>query len=105
MSGEGSLEDGTPDEVMEKKRRANAEKLRPARLEAARRNSKWTEIEDDLVRRNQGRRRLHRVDDVLEVGSTIVNRGGHRLDSLDKNPPCPPRCILRLSRESTEGGF
>ena len=32
MSGEGSLEDGTPDEVMEKKRRANAEKLRPARL-------------------------------------------------------------------------
>ena len=28
--------------------------------------------------------------------STIVNRGGHRLDPLDKEPPCSPRCILRV---------
>ena len=55
LTQESSLEEGTPDEVMEKKRRAYADKVRPARLEAARRNPQWTEIEDDLVPRNRGR--------------------------------------------------
>jgi hypothetical protein len=54
LSREGSLEEGTPDEVMEKKRRALDERLRPARLEAARRNAKWSEIADDLVSRGHG---------------------------------------------------
>jgi hypothetical protein len=48
------LEEGTPDEVAEKKRRALDEKLRPARLEVARLQTKWTEIEDDLVPRGRG---------------------------------------------------
>ena len=52
LSGESSLEEGTPDEVLAKKRRVLAEKLRPARMEAARHNPKWTEIENDLVIRN-----------------------------------------------------
>ncbi len=36
--------------------------------------------------------------------STIVNRGGHRLEPLDKAPPCPPRCIRcgRLGVRSKE---
>lgn len=50
-----SLEEGTPDEVVEKKRRAYDAVVRPARLEVARRNFKWTEIENDLVPRNRGR--------------------------------------------------
>ena len=54
LSREALLEEGTLDEVMEKKRRANEEKARPARLKIARSNSKWTEIEDDLVRRARG---------------------------------------------------
>jgi hypothetical protein len=54
LSREASLEEGTPDEVAEKKRRAYEEAVRPARLEVARRNSKWTEIENDLVPRNRG---------------------------------------------------
>ena len=53
----GSLSalEGTPEEVAAKRRQANAEQMRPARLEVARRNSKWTEIENDLVPRNRGR--------------------------------------------------
>ena len=52
LGGESSLEEGTPDEVIEKKRRALDERLRPARLEAARRNSQWTELDEvDLVPR------------------------------------------------------
>lgn len=54
LSRESSLEEGTPDEVAEKKRRALDEKLRPARLEVARRNAKWTEIANDLVSRGRG---------------------------------------------------
>lgn len=54
LSGESSLEQGTPDEVAEKKRRAYDAVVRPARLEVARRNSKWTEIENDLVPRGRG---------------------------------------------------
>ena len=53
LSGESSLDEGTPDEVLEKKRRAITEELRPKRLEVARRNAKWTEIEDDLVSRGR----------------------------------------------------
>ena len=53
LSREGSLEEGTPDEVIEKKRRALDEQLRPARLDAARRNPKWTEVEDDFVSRGR----------------------------------------------------
>lgn len=52
LSRESSLEEGSPDEVAEKKRKALDERLRPARLEVARRNSKWTEIDAaDLVPR------------------------------------------------------
>ena len=51
---ESSLEEGTPDEVAEKKRRAVTAALRPKRLEVARRNAKWTEIENDLVPRARG---------------------------------------------------
>ena len=54
LGRELSLEEGEPHEVAEKKRRALDERLRPARLEAARRNPKWTEIEDDLVPRARG---------------------------------------------------
>jgi hypothetical protein len=54
-SGEGSLEEGTPKEVAEKKRRALMAAVRPKRLEVARSNAKWTEIPNDLVPRNQGR--------------------------------------------------
>jgi hypothetical protein len=53
LSREGSLEEGTPAEVAEKKRRAHEEELRPARLEVARRNSRWTEIEADFVARGR----------------------------------------------------
>lgn len=51
MSRESSLVEGTPDEVAEKQRKANEEAVRPARLDAARRQPKWTEIENDLVPR------------------------------------------------------
>jgi hypothetical protein len=51
---ESSLEEGTPDEVAEKKRRAFNAAVRPARLEVARRNAKWTEIANDLVPRARG---------------------------------------------------
>jgi len=54
MSGESSLDEGTPDEVIEKKRLAVTEELRPKRLEVARRQPKWTEIEGDLVTRGRG---------------------------------------------------
>ena len=55
LGGESSLEEGTPDEVLEKKRRALVEQVRPARLEVARRNPKWTELEEvDLVPRGRG---------------------------------------------------
>ena len=54
LSRESSLEEGTPDEVMAKKRRALDEQVRPARLEVARRNPKWIEIENDLVPRARG---------------------------------------------------
>jgi hypothetical protein len=55
LSTRASLEEGEPHEVMENKRRAYAEKVRPARLEVARRNQFWTEIENDLVPRLGGR--------------------------------------------------
>ena len=55
LSRESSLEEGEPHEVAAKKRKALDEKLRPARLEVARRNSRWTEIENDLVERLGGR--------------------------------------------------
>ena len=54
LSGESSLEEGTPDEVIAKKRSVLAEQVRPARLEAARHNPKWTEIQNDLVPRARG---------------------------------------------------
>lgn len=54
LSREGSLEEGTPDEVMAKKRRALDERLRPARLEVARRMPRWMEVEDDFVPRGRG---------------------------------------------------
>ena len=55
LTTRASLEEGEPDQVMENKRRVYAEKVRPARLEVARRNSRWTEIENDLVPRLGGR--------------------------------------------------
>ena len=55
LATRASLEEGEPHEVMENKRRAYAEKVRPARLEVARRNQFWTEIENDLVERLGGR--------------------------------------------------
>lgn len=54
LSRESSLEEGEPHEVLERKRRVYAERVRPARLQAARRNAKWTEIENDLVPRARG---------------------------------------------------
>ena len=54
LSDESSLNEGTPDEVLEKKRRAVTEALRPKRLEIARSNPKWTEVEDDFVPRGRG---------------------------------------------------
>ena len=55
LSTRTSLEEGEPDEVMENKRRVYAEKVRPARVEVARRMKLWTEIENDLVERLGGR--------------------------------------------------
>ena len=55
LSQETLLQQGEPDEVAAKTRRAYAEKVRPERLKAARRNSRWTEIENDLVPRLGGR--------------------------------------------------
>jgi hypothetical protein len=55
LSGKILLEEGTPDEVAEKKRRAYNDVVRPERLKIARRNPKWTEIENDLVPRNRAR--------------------------------------------------
>ena len=55
LAGESLLEEGEPDQVLEQKRKAYDEAVRPARLEAARRMPKWTEIESDLVPRNRGR--------------------------------------------------
>jgi hypothetical protein len=45
---------GHPDKVAGKKRQAFDAAARPARLETARRNAKWTEIENDLVPRGRG---------------------------------------------------
>ena len=55
LSREALLEEGTLKEVTEKKRRANEEKARPARLKIARSNPRWAEIENDLVGRLGGR--------------------------------------------------
>jgi hypothetical protein len=55
LSSEGSLVEGEPVEVMEKKRRAYTEAVRPARLDVARQNPKWTELQEvDLVPRGRG---------------------------------------------------
>ena len=54
LSREALLEEGTPDAVAAKRRRAYAEKIRPERLKIARRNPRWTEIEDDFVPRGRG---------------------------------------------------
>ena len=54
LSRESSLEEGEPDVVMARKRQVYAEKVRPARLEVARRQPKWTEIENDRVPRGRG---------------------------------------------------
>ena len=50
LSTRASLEEGEPHEVMENKRRAYAEKVRPARLEVARRNQFWGDRERSLPR-------------------------------------------------------
>ena len=54
LSPKTLLEQGELDEVLEKKRRTYDAAVRPARLKIARGNLKWTEIENDLVPRNQG---------------------------------------------------
>jgi hypothetical protein len=79
LSGESSLEEGEPHEVMEKKRRALDERLRPARLEVARRSSQWTELEDvDLVPRGPRNAWLvsAKTDDVYEGYRGIVFQTG-----------------------------
>ena len=58
LSTRASLEEGEPHEVMENKRRAYAEKVRPARLEVARRNQFWGDRERS---RSPPRRPLARV--------------------------------------------
>jgi hypothetical protein len=55
LSPKTLLEQGELDEVLQKKRRAYDAAVRPARLKIARGNRKWSEIENDLVPRNQGR--------------------------------------------------
>ena len=54
LSPESAALEGTPDEVDARVRAAHDRKLRPARVEAARRISGWHEIEDDLVARHRG---------------------------------------------------
>src|SRR5688572_23186513 len=44
LSQKTLLQQGEPDEVAAKERKAYAENVRPERLKAARRNSRWTEI-------------------------------------------------------------
>lgn len=48
-----SFDEGTPEEVADKQRRALIEAVRPERVAVARRMSKWTEIESDLVPRGR----------------------------------------------------
>ena len=55
LSPESAAFEGTPDEVDARVRAAHDKKLRPARVEAARRVSGWQEIADDLVPRPGGR--------------------------------------------------
>ena len=54
LSPESAALEGTPEEVDARVRAAHDEKLRPARVEAARRISGWHEIADDLVTRHRG---------------------------------------------------
>ena len=54
LSPESAALEGTPEEVDARLRAAHDEKLRPARVEAARRISGWHEIADDLVPRHRG---------------------------------------------------
>ena len=65
LSHKTLLEEGTPDEVMQKKRGALDEQVRPKRLEVARRNGRWTEIENDLVPRLGGRWLVSAVTDLI----------------------------------------
>ena len=53
LSPESAALEGTPEEVDARVRAAHDEKLRPARIEAARRISGWHEIVDDLVPRHR----------------------------------------------------
>ena len=55
LSPESAALEGTPEEVDARMRAAHDEKLRPARVEAARRIRGWHEITDDLVPRLGGR--------------------------------------------------
>ena len=55
LSPESAALEGTPDEVDARVRAAHDAKLRPARVEDARRVRGWREIEDDLVPRLGGR--------------------------------------------------
>ena len=54
LSPKTLLEQGELHEVLEKKRRAYDAEVRPARLKFARRNSRWTEVENDFVPRGRG---------------------------------------------------
>ena len=54
LSPESQALEGTPEEVDARVRAAHDAKLRPKRLEEARRVRAWREIEDDLVERQGG---------------------------------------------------
>ena len=65
LSPESQALEGTPDEVDARGRAAHDEKLRPARIEAARRISGWREIADDLAPRLGGRWPVAASDDRI----------------------------------------
>ena len=66
LSPESAALEGRPDEVDARLRAAHDKKLRPARVEAARRIRGWIEIENDLVPRLGGRR-------LVSAGSDRIN--------------------------------
>ena len=72
LSRESSLDEGTPDEVIAKKRQAVTEALRPKRLEIARNISRWTKVEDDFVPRGRGWLVSAGTDAVYEKARGVI---------------------------------
>jgi hypothetical protein len=80
FSDDARLEEGTPDEVARKR----AARARATNVEAARRNTHWTEIVDDLVQRPFGYLVSAATDKVYlrHRGSVFGPGGGIAFDEM-----------------------